>query len=63
MIHFRKIAKMAHGILGSEAWYTAMTTDPLADSDEEADEHTRLDYSKDYLVSWSVFGTDEMRSR
>ncbi|KAF8633949.1 hypothetical protein AX15_001132 [Amanita polypyramis BW_CC] len=30
-----------------QAWYSIMTTDPLADSDEEPhDEHSRLDYSK-----------------
>lgn len=30
----------------SEAWHSIMTTDPLADSDEEPhDEHARLDYS------------------
>lgn len=30
----------------SEAWHSIMTTDPLADSDEEPhDEHVRLDYS------------------
>jgi len=27
-----------------QAWHVVMTTDPLKDSDDEADEHTRLDY-------------------
>lgn len=33
-------------IVMSEAWHSIMTTDPLADSDEEPhDEHARRDYS------------------
>ena len=32
--------------LSSDAFHIVSTTDPLADSDEENDEHVRLDYGK-----------------
>lgn len=30
-----------------DAWHVVNNTDPLEDSDTEADEHVRLDYSED----------------
>ncbi len=39
----------------SEAWHSIMTTDPLADSDEEPhDEHARRDYSEGSFLSFHV---------
>jgi len=40
------------------AWHIVTTTDPLLDSDEEADEHVRLDYSRRLNILSRLRGKD-----